>query len=58
MLVSQSKTPLSKNKLTFELFQKANIAKIMVNVQKRSKGSSVKVGFCHAENIDNSEKKP
>ena len=39
------------------LFQKANIAKIMVNVQKRLKGASVEADFWHGENIEHVEKK-
>ena len=38
------------------LFQKANVAKIMVNVQKNLKGGSVKAHFQHGENIDHAEK--
>ena len=40
-----------------QLFQKANMAKIMVNVQKRLKGASVQADFLHGENIDHAEKK-
>ena len=36
---------------------KENFAKIMVNVQKRLKGGSVKADFLHDENIDHAEKK-
>ena len=39
------------------LFQKANVAKIMVNVQKRLKGASAKANFWHGENIEHVEKK-
>ena len=38
-------------------FQKADIAKIMVNVQKRLNGASSKADFWHGENIDHAEKK-
>ena len=38
-------------------FQKANIAKMMVNVQKRLKGASVKADFWHGEYIDHADKK-
>ena len=40
-----------------QLFQKANMAKIMVNVHKRSKGVSDEVDFWHGENLDHAEKK-
>ena len=38
-------------------FQKANMAKIMVNVQKRLKGDSVEADFWHGEKVDHDEKK-
>ena len=38
-------------------FQKANIAKSVVNIQKSLKGGSVKADFLHDENIDYAEKK-
>ena len=37
--------------------QKANVAKIMVNVQKRLKWASVRADFFHGENLDHPEKK-
>ena len=40
-----------------QLFQIANMAKIMVNVQKRLNGASVKADFWHSENIHHLEKK-
>ena len=40
-----------------QLFQKANMVKIMVNVHKRSKGVSDEVDFWHGENLDHAEKK-
>ena len=40
-----------------QFFQKANMAKIMVNVHKRSKGVSDEVDFWHGENLDHAEKK-
>ena len=33
------------------------MAKIMVNVQKRLKGASVRADFFHGENVDHPEKK-
>ena len=39
------------------LFQTENMAKIMVNVQKRLNGASAEVDFWHGENIDHAEKK-
>ena len=38
-------------------FQKANIVKIMVNVQKRLNGTSSQAEFWHGENIDHAKKK-
>ena len=40
-----------------QLFQIANMAKIMVNVQKRLNGASVKADFWHGENKGHPEKK-
>ena len=71
MLVSQSKnTPKLKEMIfwpeydpdlvpSFITFsdQKTNMAKIMVNVQKRLNGASVRADFLYGENIDHVEKK-
>ena len=64
-IVSQSKnTPRMKDffltriwpkfctKKISQLFQKTNMAKIMVYVQKRSKGVSDEVDFWHGENLE------
>ena len=40
-----------------QLFQIANMAKIMVNVQKRLKGASVRAEFLFDENIDHAGEK-
>ena len=40
-----------------QLFQIANMAKIMVNVQKKLNGASVKADFWHGENIDHADEK-
>ena len=40
-----------------QLFQIANMAKIMVNVQKRLNGASVEADFWHSKNIQHLEKK-
>ena len=42
---------------SFITFQKTNMAKIMVNVQKRLNGASVRADFLYGENIDHAEKK-
>ena len=39
------------------MFQKANVGKIMVNIQKMLKGVSMEADFWHGENIDPAEKK-
>ena len=44
-------------KNNFVTFQKANVAKIMVNVRKSLKSVSFKADFLYDDNIDHSEKK-
>ena len=39
-----------------QLFQKANMAKIMVNAQKRLNGASAEADFLYGDNIDHVEK--
>ena len=41
----------------FMTFQKANMAKIMINVQKRLNGASVRAEFLCGENIDHAGEK-
>ena len=41
----------------FMTFQKANMAKIMINVQKRLNGASSEADFWHGENLDRPEVK-
>ena len=71
MLVSQSKyTPRLKEMIFLpeydsnfvptkfiQLFQKANMARIMANVQKRLNGASAEADFWYGENQDHVEKK-
>ena len=40
-----------------QLFQIANMAKIMVNVQKRLNGASAEADFWYGDNLDHVEKK-
>ena len=39
------------------MFQKANVGKIMVNIQKMLKGISMEADFWHGENINHAKKK-
>ena len=41
----------------FMTFQKANMAKIMINVQKRLNGASAEVDFWYGDNLDHVNKK-
>ena len=41
----------------FMTFQKANMAKIMINVQKRLNGASAEADFWYGDNLDHVENK-